>query len=801
MNNQETISPCCQQSSNIHFDPVCGMKVDPGTAKFQSEHEGNAYYFCGKGCKEKFDADPAGVLARRREKDAEMAAAGHKGIDHDRRGQQSHTHDGVGNAKDTRIYTCPMHPEVEQEGPGSCPKCGMDLEPKEGGGDEEETHDPMRARFWGSLVLTVPLFILSMGEMIPGVRYPEWLMQYGVWIQAVLASPVVLWGGSVFFVRGWQSVRTLNLNMFTLIALGTGVAYVYSLIALFFPSAFPESLQTHHGAVPVYFEAAAVIITLVLLGQMLEGRARRGTGAAIRSLLNLAPAKAIHVDGDSEEEIALSEVKRDMLLRVRPGGKVPVDGVVESGSTSVDESMITGESASVSKDPGDKLIGGTINNDGSIIMRAEHVGDETALSQIVKQVREAQRSRAPIQSLVDIVAAFFVQTVLVIGVITFGVWLYFGPEPQFSYALIASVSVLLIACPCALGLATPMSIMVAMGRGAHEGVLVRDAEVLERFEKVDTVIVDKTGTLTTGKPEISKIIVQDSDEETILKLAAALEQGSEHPLAQAVVRAAKEKGITLPKADNFENTPGQGVQAQVDGELIYAGSARFMQEQGVDKSTLETLLQDQETENGSIVFVKRGESLIGALALTDTIKESTPAALKTLEEQGVQIVMATGDRLSVAKSVAEQLGIGEYHAELDPKAKAALVARLQKEGRKVAMAGDGVNDAPALALADVGIAMGHGTDVAMQTAGVTLVKGDLNGIVRARQLSSDTMWNIRQNLVLAFGYNALAIPIAAGVLYPFTGILLSPMIAAAAMSFSSVSVIGNALRLHKKSPG
>ena len=697
-------------------------------------------------------------------------------------------------------YTCPMHPEVVADDPGECPICGMALEPTVV--TVEEPPNPelvdMTRRFWISLVFTVPVVVIAMAEFVPGLPLdgmfsaPIW-----GWAELVLASPVVLWGGWPFFQRGWKSIVTLKLNMFTLIAIGVGVAYVYSLVAAALPDIFPAAFRTEEGAVDRYFEAAAVITTLVLLGQVLELRARSQTSAAIRALLDLAP-KMAHLlrDDGNEEDVPLERVVQGNRLRVRPGEKVPVDGVVLEGSSAVDESMMTGESLPVEKTAGDAVTGATVNGTGSFVMRAERVGAETLLHQIVQMVAEAQRSRAPIQKLADVVAGYFVPVVVVVAVITFIVWSLFGPAPAMAYALVNAVAVLIIACPCALGLATPMSIMVGTGRGATAGVLIRNAEALEVFGKIDTLVVDKTGTLTEGKPKLVSVTTAEGvAEDDLLRLAASLERGSEHPLAAAVVAGAGDRGLTLSETTGFDSQTGKGVTGTVDGRAVALGNARLMDDLGAATDALAGRAEELRGEGQTVVFVAVDGATAGLIGVADPIKDSTPEALRLLHDDGVSIVMLTGDHRVTAEAVARRLGIDDVEAEVLPDQKSAVVKRLQEAGRIVAMAGDGINDAPALAQAHVGVAMGTGTDVAMESAGVTLVKGDLRGIARARRLSRGVMRNIRQNLFWAFAYNTLGVPIAAGVLYPFFGILLSPIIAAAAMSLSSVSVITNALRL------
>lgn len=708
-----------------------------------------------------------------------------------------HEASSVPSADSDRIYTCPMHPEVRQNGPGNCPICGMALEPETATVEEEENPEltDMRKRFWVGLVLTLPVFVLEMGaHFIDLSRYLSHALSN--WIQLVLATPVVLWAGKPFFERGWLSLKTRRLNMFTLIAMGTGVAWLYSMVAALAPGIFPAALQHADGTVAVYFEAAAVITVLVLLGQVLELKAREQTGGAIRALLELAPKTARRISEQGEEDVPLENIHVGDLLRVRPGEKIPLDGVVTEGRSAVDESMVTGESMPVKKEPDSKVIGGTMNQTGSFVMKAERVGKDTMLSQIVHMVAEAQRSRAPIQRLADIVSAWFVPTVILVALLAFIVWALIGPEPPLSYALVAAVSVLIIACPCALGLATPMSIMVGVGKGAQAGVLIKNAEALEHMEKVDTLVIDKTGTLTEGKPTVTQIVaVKGYTEETLLTLAASLELGSEHPLAHAIVTAAKEKALALSPAEDFDSPTGKGVIGKIAGQPVALGNTMLMDERSIDVSTLMDKADTLRSEGATVIFIAVDNKPAGLLAIADPIKATTPQAIEALQRQGIHIVMLTGDNQRTAEAVAKKLSITEVEAEILPEDKGKIVKKLREAGRVVAMAGDGTNDAPALAAADVGIAMGTGTDVAMESAGITLLKGDLTGIVRARKLSVATMRNIRQNLFFAFVYNAAGVPVAAGALYPFYGILLSPIFAAAAMSLSSVSVIGNALRL------
>ncbi len=763
---------CCGSHAKTSAvkDPVCGMNVDPDTAQYKADHNEQTYYFCAEKCLKKFEANPQQYLTPQEEKPVIAGA----------------------------IYTCPMHPEIRQEGPGTCPICGMALEPETATGEEGENPElnDFRRRFWIGLLLTIPVFILEMGAHVFDLHLVS--PQISNWLQLAFGTPVVLWAGWPFFERAWMSLKTRNLNMFTLIAMGTGVAWLYSIIATIAPSIFPEAFRNADGSVPVYFEAAAVIVVLVLLGQMLELKAREQTGGAIRALLDLAPKTARRIDKNgNEEDVPLDQIKAGDLLRVRPGEKIPLDGVVTEGGSAVDESMITGESMAVKKEPDSKVIGGTMNQTGSFVMKAERVGKDTMLSQIVKMVSEAQRSRAPIQRMADLVAGWFVPIVILIAVIAFGVWAIFGPAPAFSYALIAAVSVLIIACPCALGLATPMSIMVGVGKGAKAGVLIKNAEALERMEKIDTLVVDKTGTLTKGKPTVTKVVAEDGfTEDELLSWAASLEQGSEHPLAHAIVEAAKKKKLDLSAAEDFDSPTGKGVIGNIQGKSIALGNAMLMEELSISIAHLSENADELRGDGATVILMAVDGKEAGLLAIADPIKETTKEAIKALHELGMRIVMLTGDNRRTADAVAKMLGIEEVEAEVLPEDKGKIVQKLQAEGRVVAMAGDGTNDAPALAAADVGIAMGTGTDVAMESAGITLLKGDLIGIVRARKLSVSTMGNIRQNLFFAFIYNAAGVPIAAGILYPFFGILLSPIIAAAAMSLSSVSVVLNALRLN-----
>jgi Cu+-exporting ATPase len=747
------------------------MTVDPATAKHKAEHQGQSYYFCSAGCRTKFVATPAKYL----DKIEEPVIAG-------------------------AIYTCPMHPEIRQEGPGSCPICGMALEPLTVTAESGPNHEliDMTRRFWIGLALALPVFILEMGGHLTGLTMLLG-QQLSNWLQFALATPVVLWAGWPFFVRGWQSLLSRNLNMFTLIALGTGVAWSYSVIATFAPQIFPDAFRDMHGAVSVYFEAAAVITVLVLLGQVLELRARDRTSGAIKALLGLAPKTARRIGADGkDEDVSLEHIAVGDLLRVRPGEKVPVDGEITEGRSALDESMVTGESMPVTKEAGGKVIGGTLNASGALVMRAEKIGSETMLARIVQMVANAQRSRAPIQRLADQVSGWFVPTVIFVAAVAFAAWAMWGPEPRYAYGLVAAVAVLIIACPCALGLATPMSIMVGVGRGAQAGVLIRDAEALERMEKVDTIVVDKTGTLTEGKPSVTAIAtVTGGDETELLRLAASVEKLSEHPLAAAIVAAAQAKGIELAKVMGFDSPSGKGAIGMVERKRIAIGNGKFLGELNIATEPLAGEAEAMRRDGATAVFVAVNGKLAGAIGIADAVKASTPQALAALREAGLRIVMLTGDNATTAQAVAKRLGITDVEADVLPDKKADVVAKLKAQGRIVAMAGDGVNDAPALAAADVGIAMGTGTDVAMESAGITLLRGDLMGIARARLLSKAVMGNIRQNLFFAFIYNAAGVPIAAGVLYPAFGVLLSPMIAAAAMALSSVSVIGNALRLRQ----
>jgi P-type Cu+ transporter len=758
------------ETSGSAVDPVCGMTVDPHTAKHRADYRGHPYYFCSAGCRAKFVADPQKYLGKRTPETVVEGA----------------------------IYTCPMHPEIQQQGPGSCPICGMALEPEmptAEAGPNPELAD-MTRRFWIGLALAVPVIALDMSAHV-GVHWIEPALSN--WIQFGFATPVVLWAGWPFFVRGWQSLVTRNLNMFTLIAMGTGVAYVYSAVATIAPGVFPDAFRGHGGAVPVYFEAASMITVLVLIGQVLELRARAATSGAIRALLDLAPKTARRVtDSGDDEDVPLDTIHAGDRLRVRPGDKVPVDGVVLEGRSSLDESMVTGESMPVSKSEGARVIGGTLNASGSFVMRAEKVGRDTLLAQIVQMVASAQRSRAPIQRLADQVASWFVPTVIAVAVLAFAAWATYGPEPRLTYGLVAAVSVLIIACPCALGLATPMSIMVGVGRGAQLGVLIKNAEALERMEKIDTIVIDKTGTLTEGKPKVVAISPAPGfDEAEVLRLAASVERSSEHPLAAAIVNAAKEKNIELAHVRGFDGPAGKGVIGMIEKRRVVIGNDDFLAELGIGTAPLGAPADKFRRDGATAIFLAIDGTTAGLIAIADPVKATTPEALKKLAAKKIRVVMLTGDNKITAQAVAKRLGITDVEAEVLPDQKSAKVEQLRREGRVVAMAGDGVNDAPALATADVGIAMGTGSDVAVESAGITLLKGDLMGIAQARALSAATMRNIRQNLFFAFIYNAAGVPIAAGVLYPVFGLLLSPVIAAAAMALSSVSVVGNALRLRK----
>ncbi|WP_249123149.1 MULTISPECIES: heavy metal translocating P-type ATPase [unclassified Bradyrhizobium] len=753
------------------------MSVDPATARHRFTHDGQEYLFCSAGCRTKFEADPQTYLSRtppapklKRPSSQPVAA--------------------------DAIYTCPMHPEVRQVGPGSCPICGMALEPEMVTLDDKP--DPelvdMTRRFWIALVLTIPVAVIDMAAHLAGVSIIA--APYANWVLLALATPVVAWAGAPFFVRGYRSLQTGHLNMFTLIAMGTGVAWLYSVVATFAPQVFPDAFRDHHGAVAVYFEAAAVITVLVLLGQLLELRARERTSGAIKALLGLAPKMARRIGAGGDEDVQLEDVVAGDLLRVRPGETIPVDGVIVEGRSSIDESMVTGEAMPVGKGEGAAVIGGTLNQSGGLVMKAEKVGRDTMLARIVDMVARAQRSRAPIQRLADRVAGWFVPAVIAVAVLAFAAWAMFGPEPRLSFGLVAAVTVLIIACPCALGLATPMSIMVGVGRGARAGILIRDADALERMEAVNTLVIDKTGTLTEGKPKVVAVVAAgDVAEPELLRLAASVERASEHPLGHAILAEAKARGLTLADVADFQSPVGKGASGLVDGRGVLLGNAMLMAENGVDVAALEVQAEQRRVDGATVIHVAVDGKAAGVIAIADPVKAGARAALDALRKEGLRIIMLTGDHEATARAVARSLGIDEIEAGVLPERKGAVVERLKAEGRRVAMAGDGINDAPALASADVGIAMGGGTDVAIESAGITLLRGDLNGLVQARALSQATMRNIRQNLAFAFVYNAAGVPIAAGVLYPVFGLLLSPMVGAAAMALSSFSVIANALRL------
>jgi P-type Cu+ transporter len=812
-------------------DPVCNMLVDPATARGSAEHKGKTYYFCSPHCVRRFNAEPEkyltptppvnqivqiGGIAPAKPVADPMVEPAHehstgKGsvtyvcpMDPDVREAKPGACPKCGMAlePETVEYTCPMHPEIVRDRPGNCPICGMALEPRVAAGVHPEDDSELRSmqrRFWVGLALSLPLLALSMGSMVAGSPLHRLPAGWLEWLQLLLATPVVLWGGWPFFQRGWASLVNRHLNMFTLIAMGTGTAYFFSVIATMVPGIFPQSFLGHGGRPEVYFEVSASIVTLVLLGQVMELRARRQTSTAVKALLDLSPKTAWRVRADgADEEVSLEQVHRGDRLRVRPGGRIPVDGTVEEGSSAVDESMITGESMPVTKTAGARVVGGTVNQTGSFVMRAEKLGSETLLAQIVRMVADAQRSRAPIQSLADKVSGYFVPAVVLIAVLTFVVWAIWGPEPRLAHALVNAVAVLIIACPCALGLATPMAVMVGTGRGAHAGVLVRNAAALEAMEKVDTLVLDKTGTLTEGKPRVvGAVSAAGIDENEMLRLAASLERSSEHPLAAAVVKAAEERGLKLSAASSFESITGRGVRGQVESREIAVGSAALLATNRIGAADLSGPADGLRQRGQTVMFVAIDGKAAGLIAVADAAKDSAREAVTSLQSSGLRLVMLTGDNQATAAAIAKELGIHDYEAELLPEKKSAIIKKLQGEGRTVAMAGDGINDAPALALADVGIAMGTGTDVAMESGDIVLVKGDLRGIARTRNLSRAVMRNIRQNLFFAFIYNLLGVPIAAGILYPFVGLLLQPVFAAAAMSFSSVSVIANALRLRR----
>jgi P-type Cu+ transporter len=838
-NEKDSMVGTHQPTAGKVQDVVCGMWVEPDKARGKAEHRGKTFYFCSPRCEEKFKADPerlsqpkppgslvqlggitpGGITAvkpvsalpadKMVEKSADGKSTGAMTyvcpMDPEVRESKPGACPRCGMALEPEAveYTCPMHPEIRSDKPGACPICGMALEPRAIVGMAHEEDDSelrsMTRRFWTGVVLSAPLLVLSMGAMWQGGPVQSIPASVMGWIQLLLATPVVLWGGWPFFQRGWNSILNRHLNMFTLIALGTGSAYLYSVVAAIAPNIFPATFQGHNGGVELYFETSAIIVTLVLLGQVLELRARKQTGSAIRALLDLSPktARRIRPDG-SDDEIALDQISHGDRLRVRPGDRVPVDGTVVEGKSSVDESMVTGESLPVEKAPEAKVIGGTVNQNGSFIMRAEKLGSETLLAQIVRMVAEAQRSRAPIQALADKVSGYFVPAVIAVAVLTFILWAAFGPEPRLAHGLVNAVAVLIIACPCALGLATPMAVMVGTGRGAHAGVLVKNAEALEKLEKVDTLVLDKTGTLTEGKPALTQILAEHPvNQVDLLLLAAAVEKLSEHPIAAAIVKGAEQRHLTLPAAENFQSFPGQGVSANVAGRKVSIGTAEFLASRGVDVAKLSAHADFFRNYGETVVLVAFNERPAGVIGVSDPIKNSSRDALSTLKATGLRLVMITGDNQATAQAIASKLGIDNFEAEVLPDQKAAAIKKLQAQGRVVAMAGDGVNDAPALAQADVGIAMGTGTDVAIESGDITLVKGDLRAIVRARNLSRATMRNIRQNLFFAFVYNLLGVPLAAGILYPFFGLLLQPVFAAAAMSFSSVSVIANSLRLRR----
>ncbi len=831
MNSEKTASD--KTGRTLVKDPVCNMDVDPATAAGSSEYKGQTYYFCSLGCVKRFNADPEKYLAPRPAIAqipksqmvqiggiAPLKPAGQAVAQEQEAGKGTITYVcpmdpevresrpgacpkcGMALEPETVEYTCPMHPEIVRSGPGNCPICGMALEPRVAAGIHEEDDSELRSmqrRFWVGVALSIPLLAISMGGMAAGSPLHNLPAGWMEWLQLALATPVVLWGGWPFFQRGWASLVNRHLNMFTLIAMGTGTAYVFSLIATLAPGIFPASFLGHGGRPEVYFESAAIIVTLVLLGQVLELRARRQTSSAIKALLDLNPkiARRLRPDG-SDEEISLDKVQRGDRLRVRPGDRIPVDGTVEEGNSSIDESMITGESMPVEKTPGAKVVGGTVNQTGSFIMSAERLGSETLLAQMVRMVAEAQRSRAPIQSLADKVSGYFVPAVLLVALLTFIVWAIWGPEPRLAYALVNAVAVLIIACPCALGLATPMAVMVGTGRGAHAGVLVRNAEALELMEKVDTLVLDKTGTLTEGKPRMTSMAASGGISQVdLLLLVAAVEKLSEHAVAAAIVREAEQRRLKIPQVTQFQSFTGQGVTGEVLGRRVVVGTSDFLVSRGIDTLPISLQAEVLSRQGQTIILAAVDGKAAGVIAVADPIKSSAREAVASLKRGGLRLVMLTGDNRATAEAIAKELNISEFEAEVLPNQKLAIVKKLQAEGRIVAMAGDGVNDAPALAQANVGIAMGTGTDVAMESGDITLIKGDLNALMRARNLSRATMSNIRQNLFFAFIYNLLGVPIAAGVLYPFTGLLLQPVFAAAAMSFSSVSVIANALRLRR----
>jgi Cu+-exporting ATPase len=775
-------------------DPVCEMEIDAGSTAETRTYQGQTFHFCSAECASHFDSDPARFASQSPHENRSDFQSQSRALTVERN-KPILSQPGT-------IYTCPMHPEIEQDHPGQCPKCGMTLEPKTVGGVNEEEQREIRSlsiKLWVGLALTIPVFILAMGKHIPGLHLDNLIpVTFSKWLELILSTPVVLWAGAMFFERGWRSIMNRSLNMFTLIAMGVGVAYLYSIVGVLFPGIFPDSFK-ENGEVGVYFEAAAMITVLVLLGQLLEARARSQTGQAIRALLGLAPKTAHRVRDGKEEEVPADEIQKGDVLRVRPGEKVPIDGVIIEGRSAVDESMITGESMPVEKTAGDAIIGATVNQTGSFLIRAEKVGSDTLLAQIIHMVADAQRSRAPIQKLADTVAGFFVPAVILAAVITFIVWAVWGPAPPMAYAIVNAVSVLIIACPCALGLATPMSIMVGVGKGARSGILVRNAEAIERTEKVNCLIADKTGTLTAGKPRVTSVVAgAHFSEQQLLTLAASLEQNSEHPLARAIVDEAQEKRISLERFEDFQSTTSGGVSGKIRGQRVLIGKEDFVAGSGtLIPPELSGKAHELQAKAQTVVWVSSDGLVAGILGISDAIKTTTPGAIKALHELGLKVFMATGDNQKTADAVARELSIDEVRAELDPKDKNELIRQLRQQKYVVAMAGDGINDAPALAEADVGIAMGTGTDVAMQSAAITLVKGDLVGIVKAIALSRAVMRNIRQNLFFAFVYNALGVPIAAGVLYPFFGILLSPMVAGAAMAFSSLSVVSNALRLNR----